>query len=95
MTVLPKDLIPKQKMAVDQFLVWSQTVPGRYELHEREVVVMQSESAAHARAKSAMHRVLCSALEAAGRDRTREALPDGMTFRISDCITPGNGTGRY
>ena len=50
MTALPKDKLPKDKMTVDQFLAWSETVPGRYELQDGRIAVMQSQRAAHAHA---------------------------------------------
>ncbi|RVU20557.1 Uma2 family endonuclease [Methylobacterium oryzihabitans] len=67
-------------MTVDEFLAWSQTVPGRHELVAGEVVAMAPERARHAEAKAAVYTSLRQALRDAGL--SCRVLPDGMTVRI-------------
>jgi Uma2 family endonuclease len=74
--------VPKHKMTVDEFLAWSDTVPGRYELLDGVVYTMQSERVGHARVKHAVQNALAAALRASGQSATCEMLPDGMTVRV-------------
>jgi Uma2 family endonuclease len=76
--------LPKQKMSVDEFLVWSEGTPGRYELYDGQVVVMQSERLGHIRFKDRAKSTLTRALLAAGKESTCEAVADGATVRIDD-----------
>jgi Uma2 family endonuclease len=71
---------PKLRMTVDEFLAWSQTVPGRHELVNGEVFAMSPERARHARAKAAAFNALAQAIRRSGT--LCEAFPDGMTVRI-------------
>jgi len=72
---------PKPSMTVDEFLVWAEGRPGRYELVEGQVVTMASEMARHARAKAAAYVALTQAVRSAGL--ACEVFPDGMTVRIA------------
>ncbi|MEH3145991.1 MAG: Uma2 family endonuclease [Methylobacterium frigidaeris] len=69
-------------MTVDEFLAWSETVPGRHELVAGEVVAMAPERARHAEAKAAAYTSLRQALRSAGLPC--RVLPDGMTVRIDE-----------
>ncbi|WP_298953156.1 Uma2 family endonuclease [uncultured Methylobacterium sp.] len=69
-------------MTVDEFLAWSQTVPGRHELVAGEVVAMAPERVRHAITKFAVQSALHRAL---GRlDGSCRMLPDGVTVRIDE-----------
>jgi Uma2 family endonuclease len=76
--------LPKHKMTVDEFLVWSERTPGRYELLDGQVVVMQAERVGHIRFKDRAKNALARALGVAGKDASCEALADGATVRIDD-----------
>ena len=67
-------------MTVNEFLVWAETRPGRYELVDGEVCAMAPERAGHARAKVRAHRALESAISRASL--RCEAMPDGMTVPV-------------
>jgi Uma2 family endonuclease len=67
-------------MTVDEFLVWAEARPGRYELERGRVVAMSPERARHAEVKGAIHAALQSACRASGAPC--RALPDGMTVRV-------------
>ncbi len=67
-------------MTVDEFLVWVEEYPGRYELLHGIVYGMSPERAGHARAKSRVHRALDGAIARAGL--SCEAMADGMTVRV-------------
>ncbi|WP_245930820.1 Uma2 family endonuclease [Methylobacterium radiodurans] len=67
-------------MRVDEFLVWAEGRPGRYELNAGEIVAMSPQRARHADAKFAVQTTLKSAIR-------RGALPcrmclDGTTVQI-------------
>jgi Uma2 family endonuclease len=66
---------------VDQFLVWSEGPPGRFELHEGAVVKMEAERRAHLLAKGWAYRSLGDAISGARVLFT--AYPNGATVRIS------------
>lgn len=73
---------PKPRMTVDEFLVWAEGQPGRYELVDGEVFAMSPERVRHAEVKASVYLALRSAL-----NRTQlpcRALPDGMSVRIND-----------
>ena len=72
--------LPRSRMDVDAFLAWSETVPGRHELVDGEVVAMAPEQARHARVKFAVQSALDRGLRALGS--SCEMLPDGITVRI-------------
>ena len=72
---------PDQRMTVDEFLVWAEGQPGRWELYLGRPYAMAPERAQHAIVK---HRV-ASALEAGIKKAGCGCwmLPDGMTVRVS------------
>lgn len=72
--------LSRSRMDVDAFLAWSETVPGRHELVDGEVVAMAPERARHARVKFAVQSALDRGLRALGS--SCEMLPDGITVRI-------------
>lgn len=72
----------KQNMTVDEFLVWSTTQPGRFELFCGAVYAMSPERAGHATVKYAVQTELARAIKEAGLPCFM--LPDGMTVRISE-----------
>jgi Uma2 family endonuclease len=74
--------LPKARMNVDEYLDWTTTQPGRYELLDGMIVAMSPEGAGHAERKAAVHAVLLAAIRARGL--RCYALPDGMTVRIND-----------
>lgn len=69
------------RMTVEEFLIWAEGRPGRHELHDGEVVTMQSERVAHVVVKGSVHLALRDALRRAGVPCT--AFPDGVTVRIN------------
>lgn len=73
---------PKHRMTVDEFLVWAEAQPGRYELHGGEVFSMAAERSAHAEMKFAVQSALQAGIRKAGLPCFM--LPDGMTVRISN-----------
>ena len=71
---------PKPRMTVDEFLVWAESQPGRYELVDGEVFGMSPERVRHAEVKASAYLALRSALS---RSKLPcRALPDGMSVRI-------------
>jgi Uma2 family endonuclease len=74
-------VVPKLRFTVDEFLAWAEGRPGRYELVEGEVVQMSPERARHARTKAKVHGALAAAVQRSCLEC--EALPDGMTVRIT------------
>jgi Uma2 family endonuclease len=72
--------VPKHKMTVDEFLAWSDTVPGRYELLDGVVYTMQSERVGHAHVKFAIQAALRSSIHAA--NLKCHMLPDGVAVRV-------------
>ncbi len=70
-------------ITVDEFLTWSQGQErGRFELFEGEIVMQQSERAAHWETKAAIWAALRDAIKHAGL--SCYAVPDGATVRIAD-----------
>ncbi len=90
MTALKAETPPKDKMTFDEFMTWYETAEGRWELHngvpvrKHDPTKGQAERARHARAKHRVVQTLSEAIAKAGLDC--EALPDGMTVRVSDEI---------
>jgi Uma2 family endonuclease len=72
--------LPQSRMSADEFLAWSQTVPGRYELMAGEVFAQASERVAHAKTKGRVYIALHNAIRAKGQPC--HALPDGMAVRV-------------
>jgi Uma2 family endonuclease len=74
---------PLKRMTVDEFLVWTQTQPGRrFELVHGQPVAMSPERARHAEAKAEIYVALRGAIRQASLPC--HVLPDGMTVRIDD-----------
>lgn len=71
---------PQIAMTVDEFLVWSATVPGRHELVHGEVVAMTPERIGHSRTKFAVQVALEKAIIA--HNVPCQMVPDGATVRI-------------
>ena len=71
---------PQARMTVDEFLLWAEDHPGRYELLDGVVYGMAPERAGHARAKARAHRALEAAVAGAGLPC--EAMADGMTVKV-------------
>lgn len=76
--------LPKQRMTVDEFLVWAESQTGRYELEAGQVVAMAPERARHAEGKAACYVALRAAIRRA--NTPCHAMPDGMTLRIADDV---------
>lgn len=71
---------PQRAMTVDEFLAWSATTPGRYELVHGEVIAMTPERIGHARTKFAVQSSLDRAI--VERSLPCRMVPDGATVRI-------------
>ena len=70
-------------VTVDEFLAWSEGQErGRFELFDGEIVMQQSERAAHWETKAAIWVALRDALKRDGLNC--HAVPDGATVRIAD-----------
>ena len=76
--------LPSNKMTVDEFLVWAEGRPGRYELYYGVVYARSPERAGHARVKFAVQLQLEAAITRAGLPC--HMLPDSMTVRINKNI---------
>lgn len=80
--------LPQDRMTVDEFLVWAEGRPGRFELHDGFVIAMSPQRVAHAETKFAVQTALGEAIRKAGVPC--RMLPDGMTVRIDQgtCYEP-------
>ena len=67
-------------MSAEDFLAWSQTQEGRYELADGEVVPQSAKNLGHAKTKGRVAMALDNAILAKGL--SCHALPDGMAVRI-------------
>ena len=67
-------------MTAEEFLAWSDTQPGRYELDAGHVVAMAPERLGHVRMKTRVAQGLSAAISAAGL--TCEALIDGVGVQV-------------
>ncbi len=73
-------VVPQTRLTVDDYLAWSESQPGRYELVDGMVVAQAAERAAHAEMK---HKVCVALNGAIGKKAAPcHALPDGMAVRI-------------
>jgi Uma2 family endonuclease len=72
-------------MTVDEFLVWAEGQPGRYELVDGEVFAMSPERVRHGLVKYAAQTALNRAIETAGLPC--HMMPDGITVRIDAATT--------
>ena len=69
-------------LTVDEFLVWAESRPGRYELERGHVIAMSPERARHAEVKGSAYTALQEACRRAALPC--RVLPDGMTVRIDN-----------
>jgi Uma2 family endonuclease len=67
-------------MTVEEYLVWSESQQGRYELVDGVVYAQAAERAAHAKMKLAAALALSNAIRAGGLPC--HVLPDGMAVRV-------------
>lgn len=67
-------------MSAEDFLAWSQTQAGRFELAGGQVFAQSSERAAHAKIKGRVYMALHNAI--ASKGLPCHALPDGMAVRV-------------
>ena len=72
--------LPKTKMTAEEFVVWAEGRPSRYELVDGEVFAQASERVAHAKAKGAAYIALLDAVRRAGAPC--HVLPDGVAVRV-------------
>ena len=72
-------------MTVDEYLIWAERHPGRYELINGVVREMSPETSHHADAKAAAYLALKAAIKRAGL--AAYAKPDGMTVRVSKNVS--------
>ncbi len=68
------------RMTVEEFLVWAEGRPGRYELADGEVIKMQEEREAHNLVKFSIAVAFRQAL--AGKQTGCQTFTDGMAVRI-------------
>lgn len=80
MTATPKPVPPKQRMDVEEYLSWSESQEGRFELVDGIVYAQASERAAHVRVKGLVFIALVNAIKKRGL--SCHALVDGMALRI-------------
>ncbi|MBS0241806.1 MAG: hypothetical protein JSS20_06480 [Proteobacteria bacterium] len=73
---LPKGL------GVDAFLAWAMGRPGRFELHDGDVVAVAPERVWHAKTKFAVQRALSDAVSRASVPCY--VLPDGVAVHVND-----------
>jgi Uma2 family endonuclease len=76
------NVLTKPRMTVDEFLVWAEGRPGRYELFKGDVYAMSPETVGHLEAKAAVHAALLAGIRALGL--ACYVLPDGATVRIDN-----------
>ena len=72
--------LPQHKMTVDEYLVWAEGQPGRFELYAGVVYAMTPERAGHAQVKYAVQTALLTGIGRAGLPC--HMLPNGMTVRV-------------
>ncbi|HMK90951.1 MAG TPA: Uma2 family endonuclease [Methylocystis sp.] len=68
------------RMNVDEFVLWAEDRPGRWELFDGEAVAQASERAAHWKVKFATQAALLAAVKT--KDLRCHVVPDGATVRI-------------
>ena len=79
------NIVDKKRMTVDEFLIWAQEQPGRYELIDGVPIAMAPERVRHTAIKATAYLVLRGAIKRSGTDCT--VLMDGATVRISEHIS--------
>lgn len=72
--------LPQQRMTAEEFLAWSESRPGRYELADGEVFAQAAERVAHAKMKGEVFKALDNAIRKRGLPC--HALPDGVAVRV-------------
>lgn len=72
--------LPKDRMTVEEYLAWSESQEGRYELIDGVVYAQASERAAHAEMKGLVFVALTNAVRKKGLEC--RALVDGMGVRV-------------
>jgi Uma2 family endonuclease len=80
MSALPQSSLPQQRMSVEEFLAWSESQEGRYELVDGVIYAQAAERVAHSRIKGLVFLVLRNVIKTNGLDC--EALPDGVAIRV-------------
>ena len=73
--------LPQRLFTADDFLAWSESQLGRYELVDGVVVAQAAERASHAETKLAVCVAPRDAI--AKRGAPGHALPDGMAVRVN------------
>jgi Uma2 family endonuclease len=73
-------VLTESRMTVDEFLIWAQERPGRYELFRGEVFPMSPETTGHVKIKGAVYRTLYAAVRQSGCPC--HVLSDGATVRV-------------
>lgn len=74
--------LPQRRMTAEEFLVWSESAPGRYELVDGEVVAQAAERVAHASMKGEVYTALKNAIRK--RRLPCHVLPDGVAVRVDE-----------
>ena len=74
--------IEKKLMTVDEYLIWADSRPGRFELINGVLVAMSPEKIIHGETKLRVVNALAQGINRA--DLPYRALPDGMTVRITE-----------
>lgn len=74
------NVLTKPRMTVDEFLVWAENHPGRYELFRGEVYPMSPEVVGHTEIKGAVYIALLMSVKKAGL--ACYVLTDGPTVRV-------------
>jgi Uma2 family endonuclease len=74
--------LTKASMSVDEYLVWAESQPGRYELVDGIVYAMTPAPVIHAEIKAAIYMALTAGVRA--RRLPCHVMPDGMTVRIEE-----------
>jgi Uma2 family endonuclease len=73
--------LPQTRLTVDDFLAWSESQPGRYELVDGVVVVQTAKCVAHAQMKLEIYVALRDAIARLGAPC--HVLPDGMAVPVN------------
>ncbi|MGE5388366.1 MAG: Uma2 family endonuclease [Hyphomicrobiales bacterium] len=76
----PMSARPKDSMTVEEYLAWSESQEGRFELVDGVVYAQASERAAHAKMKGLVFLALRNAIKRSGRNC--HALVGGMAVRV-------------
>jgi Uma2 family endonuclease len=74
------DMVAFPRMDADEFVLWAERQPGRYELEDGRVLAQANERADHVRVKGLIYRRLLEAVERAGV--ACEVYADGLNLRV-------------